>query len=420
MTKSHHKQALKNIQSQKKQKKTSWLSSYWQLGLFTAVILFVFLIVFNTVYPIKYSATGLFYNDATKFLEGSWPYRDFTFEYPPLSMLFFILPRIITSSFQTYSILYHAEVIIFILGGLWTIFDIARRLGKAPWKLLSLYILGILLIGPIIGEQFDIFPAVLTLLAIYFFWLGKTKTSWVFLALGTMIKLYPVVIAPIFLFCYLSNRQYSYIWKGIISFGLVCLAIASPFIVSSPGSLLNLVTYHSTRGLQLESTYSSILLVADKIGLTNATLSYNAGSWNLVSPASESVATWSTYILAAGLLVVYGFIFRQIKPGKSQFSRIGAYCLLCILTLLIFSKILSPQYFIWLLPMPLLFTGWLKATWVVFGLIGVLTYYIFPVRYLDLMALDTGMIGVLFVRDMLMIVMALLIGISLYRMKASD
>jgi uncharacterized membrane protein len=419
MKKSPSKPTPKNAPVHKKN--TSWSGRYWQLGLFLLLNVFIFTLVFNTVYSIKYSAVGLFFNDAEKILQGALPYRDFSFEYPPLSALFFLLPRLFTSDYRIYSLLYHGEVLIFILIGVWLIFNIACRLGKSPWKLLSVYTLAVLFIGPIIGEQFDIFPVIFTLLALYFFWTGKTKKSWIFLALGTMVKLYPAAIAPVFIFCYLRNRQYNQIWQGVVSFGITCLVITSPFIFTSPYSLTNLVNYHAARGLQLESLYSAILLFMSKLGLTSVTLNFSSGSVNVENPAALFLARFSTYLLIAVMIIVYWFVYSQIKPGKSQFSRLGAYSLLIILTLIVFSKILSPQYIIWLLPvLPLLFVGWKYQIWLGFVLIGILTYCIFPVGYLGLMALDTGMIVLLFVRDVLLVLMAVLCVISLLRMKASD
>jgi uncharacterized membrane protein len=411
----------KNVQKPGKQSNTSWLSKYWQLFLFILINLFIFIVIFNTVYPIKYSAVGLYFNDASKILNGLLPYRDFTFEYPPLAAVFFLIPRLITSTYSTYSILYHGEVLIFLILGLMMLFAVAHRLGKAPWKLLSVYSLGVLAIGPIIGEQFDIFAAVMTLLAVYFFWLGKTKTSWMFLALGTMIKLYPVLIAPVFLFYYLRNRQYTRIWQGISCFVVTCLFILLPELVTGPASLSNLAEYHLSRGLQLESILSTVLLMANKLGFISVSVDFYSGSWNIVSPASEILERMSTYLLLMALFIVYILIYKQIRPGKSQFSRIGAYLLLVFLALLIFSKVLSPQYIIWLLPLlPILFVGWRSLIWTIFVLVGLLTYYVFPVRYLDLIKLDTGMTIVLFIRNMLIVLMAILTGLSLYRMKSSE
>jgi uncharacterized membrane protein len=421
MKKSISKSVRKKNSPQKKQSNIPWFNRYWQLGLFFLINLLIFILVFNTIYPLRFSAVGLYFTDAAKILAGSLPYRDFTFEYPPLAAFFFLLPRLITDQYLYYSILYHVEVGIFLLIGLWVVFDIARRLGKSPWKLLLVYTLGVLAIGPILGEQFDIFPAVLTLLSLYFFWLGKDKTSWLLLALGTMLKIFPIVIAPIFLLIYLRNHQYNRIWKGIITFGLTCLIVLSPFLFYSPSSLSNLLNYHAARGIQLESLYSSLLLIGNKMGIISVKPDFSAGSWNVVGQGSEIMANLSTYLIIAGLVTVYGFIYGRIKPGKSQFSRIGAYSLLAVLVLLSFSKVLSPQYLIWLLPLvPLLFIHWRNVILMVFILIGIMTYSIFPLRYDALMDMDIGIIIVLLIRNLLLILMAFLIGISLFRMKASD
>jgi hypothetical protein len=131
MKKSLSKPSKKIVQIQKKQKNTFKLGRYWQLGLFLLLNVFIFIVVFNSIYSIKYSAVGLYFNDASSILDGSLPYRDFTFEYPPLAALFFLLPRLLTHSYSTYSLLYHGEVLIFLLVGLWVVFDIACRLGKS-------------------------------------------------------------------------------------------------------------------------------------------------------------------------------------------------------------------------------------------------------------------------------------------------
>jgi hypothetical protein len=171
----------------------------------------------------------------------------------------------------------------------------------------------------------------------------------------------------------------------------------------------------------MESTYGAFLLAADKLGLTSVNLVFNFGSWNLSSPLANSLAKLSTYLLALFLLIAYWFIYRQMKPGKSQFTRIGAYSLLVISITLIASKVLSPQYLVWLIPLiPLLFSRWRYTILAVFIVIGALTYYIFPVYYLALIDLNTGVIAVLVLRDTLLILLAVLSGISLRRMKASD
>lgn len=401
--------------------KRTFLSPELQLVLFAVIMVLIFFLLFHFVYKMQYTGTLLYFDFASKVFHGGLPYRDFNFEYPPFALFFFILPRLFTSTYKTFVNYYHFEVFIFILIGLFVIYYIARRLGKAPWKMLAVYTIAILAIGPIVAEQYDIFPAILTLLSVYFFWLGKHKVSWVLIALGTMTKIYPVVIAPIFLIYYIRNRQYRRIWSGIVIFAAISLAVVLPFLIISLDSIWALVNYHSQRGIQIESTYGAFLLLADKLGLTSVNVIYGFGSWNLSSPLADALAKLSTYLLVILLIIAYWFIYNQMRPGKSQFTRLGAYSLLSITITLIASKVLSPQYLIWLTPLiPLIFGPLRYTIMVVFVAMGGLTYIILPLHYLDLLRLDPAITTILFLRDILLILLAVLAWVSLRRMKASS
>jgi uncharacterized membrane protein len=393
----------------------------WQLLFFILAHVLIFTVIFHTIYSIKYTPIGVYYSDyASKIMGGSLPYRDFIFEYPPFSLLFFILPRLVTSSYGIYSVLYQAEVAIFDLVGVFVVFDIARRLGTAPWKSLTVYTAAILAMGPITALQFDIIPAIMVLLALYFFLLGKHKTSWALIALGTMTKIYPVVVAPVLLIYYFRSREYEKIRSGIITFGSVCLMIMLPFLVLSPSSLLNLYSYHAQRGIQLESIYSSFLLVANKLGFISAQPYFSFGSWNVVGSIENIIAGLSTYLLIILLLLAYWFIYRQTEKGKRDVSQLGAFFLLAIIIVMITSKILSPQYVIWLIPfLPLLVVRWRFAIWAVFVAIGGLTYYIFPGHYYRLVDFQPAPVAALCIRNILLILLAIAIGLSLSRSQKS-
>ena len=62
----------------------------------------------------------------------------------------------------------------------------AMRRGTPAWPWLAGYTLALTAMGPIVGQQFDIFPAAFTLAAIYCFWRQRHSAGWVFIALGTL------------------------------------------------------------------------------------------------------------------------------------------------------------------------------------------------------------------------------------------
>lgn len=348
-------------------------------------------------------------------MEGSIPYLDFVMEYPPFALPFFVLPRLFTDSLDIYVIVFQVEIFIFNLLGMYLIYRIARRIGKAPWKMLAVYTLAVLAIGPIVAQQYDAFPAVMVLLSLYCFWTGRHKTSWVILALATMTKIFPAAIAPVFLLYYLRNREYRRIGSGILVFAATCLVVFIPFIAADPGSLSSLLDYHTQRGIQLESSYSSLALFAGNLGWTSIQLDFSAGSWNATGPLADTLSTVSTYLLPFLLLVSYWFIYRRIKPGSLRISDMGTHSLLIVEVVLIASKVLSPQYLIWLIPLIPLITGLRYGIRAVFIVIGGLTYYIFPWYYLELIDLESAPIYILLARNILLILLAALAGMAIFR-----
>ena len=217
---------------------------------------------------------------------------------------------------------------------------------------------------------------------------------------------------------YIRSRQYQYIRSGILTFTAVCLVIALPFLIIGPESILNLVSYHAQRGVQLESTYSTLLLAADKLGLISVEPGFSFGSWNVTGGLADILARLSTYLLVLFLFAAYWFIYGRTQPGKLTFTRLGTYALLVLTIVLVTSKVLSPQYLIWLLPfIPLIISPWRHAITAVFVVIGTLTYYIFPLRYLSLIEMDVVPVAVLISRNALLVLMAVFLGITPPRRK---
>lgn len=381
---------------------------------------FIFAFLFHLYTPLNVDI-GIYFVDASKLLSGFLPYRDFTFEYPPVSLIFFGLPRMITSSDTLYTTIFQYEVLVFDIIGLLLVFDIGRRLGAPSWRPLLIYTLGVLAVGPIIIQTFDIFPAVMTLAAIYLFWLGKHRASWAMLALGMLTKIYPIVIAPIFLLIYFRDRQFKQIRDGLLVFCAVCLIIVLPFVILGSDSILSLVNYHSQRGIQIESTYSAIILVLAKMGFTTVQTELAFGSSNVVNPAAPVLAQFSTYVTALSLLVVYWFIYRQVQLGKSQFIHLGAYAMLALVTTIATSKVLSPQYLVWLMPLfPIVCGRWRTPILTTFIIVGVLTYYIYPWAYAKLLHFQATTVAILLVRNILLVLLAVLAVVSLKRMNAPE
>ncbi len=386
-----------------------------------AFFIFLHIAIFQFVFPLYITPNAdmeLYFNAASKLANGLLPYQDFNFEYPPFSLIFFVVPALITKSYSVYAPLFQYEVLVFDIVGLLLVFDIARRLGEPSWKSLLAYTLSIVAVGPIVIQTFDIFPAILTLAAIYLFWLEKHNASWALLALGTLTKIYPAVVAPIFLLIYLRNRQFKRMRNGLLVFCSVCLITVVPLVIWGSDSILNFINYHSQRGIQIESTYSALIIILYKMGVTSVRTEFTFGSWNIVNPMTAAIAKLSLYLTAVSLLIAYWFIYRQVQPGQSQFTRIGVYVLLVLAITMATSKVLSPQYLIWLIPLfPIVCSRWRAPIVAAFIIAGALTYYIYPWDYSGLLDFHVDTVAVLLGRNVLLILLAVLAAFSLKRTK---
>lgn len=382
----------------------------WFFGL--AHIL-IFMILFEEMGQTTYSSTGIYFDYASKMTAGQIPYRDFAVEYPPLSLLFFLLPRLAASTPEGYAIAFAVQTLLFSLLGLFVIVLVSPRLGLPPWKSAVAYTVCLLAIGPIISRRYDIFPAVLVILALYAFLSEKHRCTWVLLAAGAMTKVYPAALLPVFLLYHCRNHPRRCILPAVLTFVAASFVIALPFLLVSPTGLLGSLTYHAERGIQLESTYGSLLLVLHKFGLLSLEPSFAFGSWNLTGTAADALTRMSMLLLPLSVAAMYWMVHRHLKSGAHSAQELVSWLLLVTIMLVATSKVLSPEYLIWFLPLIPLVSGRLNHwVWVVFIAISVLTYTVYPLQYRDLIMLESGPVVVLLLRNVLLVLMAAVIAVS--------
>lgn len=395
----------------------------WQLTLFCLIHGLIFLIMFQSgIYGDFKDDFRLEYLYSSRILQGYLPYRDFAVEYPTLGMVFMTLPRLIAADPETYAQAFNVEMMLFDLLGLFVIAALAKRLSFCLWKTLGTYTLALLAIGPIITIRYDLIPAIITLLALYTFIRGNYKTSWALLAVGTLTKVYPCIVAPIFLLYHVRHHSNRNMISGLATFAITSAVIVVPSLFLSPGGFWHSFTYHAQRGLQVESTYASFLLLGQVFGLTSVDVNFSFGSENAVSPLADALAQCSPLIILLSLATIYWFFYKEQKGNtvvkgtvipitQSDAACVVNYSLLAILTLIITYKALSPQFIIWLYPLiPLVAGRWRDTSWLMLIMIGLMTYFVYPKYYVGLEKGDLRVVGVLFLRNISLIILAFLLA----------
>lgn len=389
----------------------------WQLAAFVLAHVVLFAGVFRAVYTMPFSGTGLFYDYGSAIVAGRVPYRDVFIEYPPFALVFFTLPRILGASFRWYYVWYQAEIILADLAVLGLLY-LARGRSTAPWRVLLPYSVLVVAVGPIALQQYDLFPAAITLGAVVAFAARRDALAWILLALGTMTKVYPALLAPVFLLLDDRATLAPRTRRAAAIFGATCVLVLLPLILVAPTSLAGMLAFHAERGIQVESVYSSIAFAANAVGLGLVNVTQSHRSAGLSGSLADLFARVSTVVLLAAIVAAYAFIGRQPSrrpPAARRDVRIVATSsALVILAGLMTSKVLSPQYLIWVMPLlPLVAGQGSVRIWGMFAVAGLLTYYIYPLHYPALLGREPLAVAALAARNLLLITLTLIVARSL-------
>lgn len=308
---------------------------------------------------------------AQAFLFGSPHMARLPVEYPPLSILPFLLTLV--PPLGDYISVFAAWMAALFLG-LYAAFK--RQESSRAAEVFAVYCL----VGgysTLLG-RFDLVPAALTIGA---YWATRSRRfgiAYVLLAFGTLIKLYPLLLLPILM---LEHRRTlgadrllelppRPVLRGVAVFaGLVAIPFGLAFLLE-PDSWLTPFTYNTLRPIQVESLPATALWLASLVGVP-AWPDHSFHSFNLVGPLDGSLSTFSTLALLLSCAWVY---WRQLTGHLSYGRAMLALVLVAICT----SRIFSPQYLIWALPLVAAVEGDYDLVWIA---ICVLTTLIFPFAY---------------------------------------
>ena len=345
---------------------------------------------------------------ARRITDGAVPYRDFAFEYPPLAAALITIARIIPLQFSTaFSLLMLVALCATVLGVVVT----ARTLGMSRRRQLAaggVVALLPLLLGDFVATRFDL--ALAALLA-WMLWAAaglRWRTAWALLAAAVALKLAPIVLVPLLVIWHRRHRG------GRVAAGAAGLAGAGviatflPFLALSPGGVWRMFAYHLDRPLQIESLGSAYLLGLHALADIPLRVETTFGSQNLIGDGPVVIAAISTALVLIGVIAVCVKVAVLLRrtPGVAGARLFVTGAAATVAVAVTAGKVLSPQFLVWIVPAALLVSGRygrLAFATTVGALVATQLY--FPVRYWDLVALETGPIALLVIRNTLLIVL---------------
>lgn len=339
------------------------------LGLAAAVLLLSLLRYMHN--PYGHGDVDLYRRYALDFWTGASRLHSLPAEYPLLAVLPFTLTLL--PPLPDYVTVFGLWMLLLLAAGY---LALRRRESARAAEVFAVYlVLGCF--ATVLG-RFDLVPAATVVVACWAARGRRFELAYALLALGALLKLYPVLLVPV-----VAIEQYRTLGahphrlpppravvRGLAIFAAV---VAGGFAVAfalDPGHWLGPFTFNAQRPLQVESVPASLLWLSSFAGLpVAADRSFN--SYNLLGQASGVIGFAADLALVGGCLLVY---WRQLQR-RMGFGRALA---LCVLVVLCTDRVLSPQYFIWALPLVAIVEGEYDLVWLA---VCALTTLIFPFAY---------------------------------------
>jgi hypothetical protein len=336
-------------------------------------------------------------------VDGHVPYRDFSVEYPPGALPAFVVPAVGDPSFNLYNREFQILMAVCGIGALAAMAAALRALGASAERTaaaLGFFALSPLVLGSVILYRYDLWPAVLTVAGLAAVLMRRERLGFAAIGLGVAAKAFPAVAIP---------PALAYVWRtrgrreALLCLGAavaVAAAVIVPFLVLAPHGVWESVVHQSTRPLQIESLGSALLLAAHHTWGLALTMESSHGSQNLVGSLPHAAGSVSSALLAIVLVAIWVAAARL--PATPE--RLVRFTAASLTAFVVFDKVLSPQFLIWLLPIVPLVRGrrGLAAS-ALLGLALLLTQVWFPIRYFDLVRFEAFPSWVLLARDLVLV-----------------
>jgi hypothetical protein len=365
----------------------------------------------------RYRDVHIYERYARELLDGSVPYRDYFVDWPPGAFAVFLPPTAVPGHYNA------AFKVLMALCGLATLVTVALALVELGASRAHLYAavgavaLSPLALGPISLNTYDAWPALLVVAALASLLAGRHGWAFGLLGLAFVAKLYPLVVVP---------PAAIYVWRraggravaiGVAVFVAVSIVVLAPFVAVAPDGVWTSFRAQAERSLQVESAGASVLLAADRLDLYDVDVvraSSGIASRDLDGALPDALSAL-TVALDAGAVVAIWLLFawRRGRRELLPLAFTGA-----VAGFIAFTKVLSPQYLVWLVPLVPLLAGWVGiATCALVGAALVLAQIWF-FHYRDLFCVE-GIVWLVLVRDALLIVLYGVPVAALLRWKTS-
>ena len=318
---------------------------------------------------------------ALRIAQGLVPFRDFLLVYPPLFAPLVVLPGVNVSE-KTYFFRF-AFLMIASMTAACAVTALAVRDREARWRpyvVAAVFAACTLVLGPITANRYDATVALVLALTLFFMARARWLAVAVTIGVGFALKITPAVLLPLALVLAPRNQW----WRMLAGFSA---AAVIPFLLvlgsghDAATNLSEMLAYHLGRPLETESVLATPLWIGRLLGLTTVQVGVVAGSQSIVSATSTLIAKGSVGVLVAALGGVLALVWRRREAIVANVELQFLAVLATLLASLVGSKVLSPQYFVWIIPAVALVAIDRRVLGALLAVVLLLTQVEFPANY---------------------------------------
>ena len=313
-------------------------------------------------------------------VHGSWPGIDFAWVYPEVALA----PMVFAGlwGFGFYLFVWLCMVSVLNLASFATL--VGRRTSRARMIAAWWWLAVLVVLSPVALLRLDGLTAPLVVIALLLLTRWPLVTGFI-LAVATWVKVWP---AAIFLAIVATSRNWlSVVMAGIITSSAVVAAI---LVVGAGDNISSFITMQSSRNLQLEAPIAAPWLwmsVANQPGFLRF-YGETLETWEVTGPGSSFVAKLMTPLMTIAVVGIMALLWRARKRGAPSKELLLVGSLALATAMVVFNKVGSPQYMLWLAPIVVvgiaLNTHAWRAPANLMMAICIMTTMVFPIFYMPL------------------------------------
>ena len=253
-----------------------------------------------------------------------------------------------------------------------------RRRGAACTFGLAVSTLAGLALLYVLYDRLDLALGLVLLGALAALLSGHRYLALAMLAVAVNLKLVPIFLLPLFVIGALpataltqglpNRSSLPAAARATAGFAATGLAMFLPFRLAWGPRVWDFLAYHGQRGFQIESTWSSVLLLAARFGYP-ARVERGYGADELAGPGSATLAKASVVVVLGLVLVAYAVLGWALRRSRSAHETVPASrrtlaeeqpqlfvwgSVAVLAAAMVAAKVFSPQYLCWFLPLLIL------------------------------------------------------------------